>query len=162
MSSRSKLAAPMGSQARWQELEERDVAAFKGLSHLFCIQIMLGSEKGESMLQQWAGNQILIGNLNLAQSRPQYLLVSIKRLFSGLPSIPDSCMCFLFLCSRQKKYLWFCRCCRSTEWGGSSWWEAGERLQPQVFPHWFPEMEESCRHVRALLEKLFPWHHHSS
>lgn len=76
---------------------ERDVAAFKGLSHLYCIQIVLGSEKGESISQQWAGNQILMGNLNPAWSRPQYLLNSIKRPFSGLASIPDGCTCFFLV-----------------------------------------------------------------
>lgn len=48
-------------------------------------------------MQQWAENQILMGNLNPAQSRPQYLLVSIKCLFSGLPSILDGCMCFFLV-----------------------------------------------------------------
>lgn len=38
---------------------ERDMAAFKVLIHLCCIQIVLGSEKGESTAEQ-AGNQILM------------------------------------------------------------------------------------------------------
>lgn len=83
-----------GQSGQAQGLVERDVAAFKGLSHLYCIQIVLGSEKGESTSQQWAGNQILMGNLNPAWSRPQHLLNSIKCPFSGLASIPDGCMCF--------------------------------------------------------------------
>ena len=102
-SSSSKLAALMGGQARWQGLVERHAAAFKGFSHLCCIQIVLGSEKGESTSQQQAGNQILMGNLNPTQSRPQHLLISIKRPFSGLPSIPDGCTCFFLvsLCKIQ-------------------------------------------------------------
>lgn len=88
-SSSGELAAPVGSQARWQGLVERDVVAFKGLGHLCCIQVVLGSEMlgCESTSQQQAGKQILTGNLNPAWSRPQHLLISIKCPFLGLPSV---------------------------------------------------------------------------